>query len=261
MLNNIISNVVGCPSIEGCHCRDCVPSQSFGDTTRQASFYFKTHHQNLIKNHAFGSLTCYLVDYQDVRTPCTMFLPYGKTEGNVFHCKVGEAKSEAMSTQRRHYRRKLHHCPNPLTLFTIRFALRSPLVGIQQIHSHERWSRMAMATSRISTPVAPSKRMVMIMESRLLLPTTQSTIFEVRQRSSSISPTTDHYQLSAHRFAPRRLRRSFLRVLGRAIYRHSYSRTYGTLRQDLFQVQGNGPVLHKLRTHSIFLCWPERPWR
>merc|ERR1719506_618413 len=86
MKNDFISNVVGCPTLGGCRCNGCVPSQSFGDEARQGAFYLKSANQNFVGNHAFGSVSCYLVDYQDVRTPCTMFLPSGTFSDNVFHC-------------------------------------------------------------------------------------------------------------------------------------------------------------------------------
>ncbi|GMI11272.1 hypothetical protein TrRE_jg5198 [Triparma retinervis] len=84
MLNNFFANVVGCGTVQGCLCRGCVPSQSFGDDSRQAAFYFKSAKQNFVDNHAFGALSCLLIDYQSVGT---MFLPSGNMKGNVFHCK------------------------------------------------------------------------------------------------------------------------------------------------------------------------------
>ncbi|GMI44241.1 hypothetical protein TrCOL_g12649 [Triparma columacea] len=84
MLNNFFANVVGCPTVEGCLCRGCVPSQSFGDESRQGAFYFKSAKQNFVDNHAFGALACFLIDYESFGS---MFLPSGKMEGNVFHCK------------------------------------------------------------------------------------------------------------------------------------------------------------------------------
>ena len=85
--NTISANVVGCSSIGGCVCRNCVASQAFGDDPRQAAMYFKSPRQDFIGNHAFGALSCLLYEGSNVRTPCTINLPFGRTENNVFHCQ------------------------------------------------------------------------------------------------------------------------------------------------------------------------------
>ncbi|GMI01353.1 hypothetical protein TrVE_jg13034 [Triparma verrucosa] len=86
--NNFLTNVVGCSKVNDCILNGAEGiGSSFGDKTRQAGMYFKSWNNNVIGNRVFGSLVCLLYEQSNVRTPCTVFLPYGITDGNVFHCK------------------------------------------------------------------------------------------------------------------------------------------------------------------------------
>ena len=84
MNNTFTYNAIGCPTMSGCRCINCAPSQSFGDDTRQAGIYAKSASNHLIGNRVFGALVALLYE-QSGATAKSIYFPFGETRENVFH--------------------------------------------------------------------------------------------------------------------------------------------------------------------------------